>query len=43
MAKRGYDPAVQNRIKAGSPRTSKKKRGNAPSKTSRKGNGAKIR
>ena len=43
MAKSGYDPAVQNRIKAGSPRKSKKKKGNAPSRTSRTGNGKRYR
>jgi len=43
MARRDYDPAVQNRIKIGSPRRSKPKRGNSPSKTARCGNGRKIR
>tara|TARA_Y100001963_G_scaffold17761_1_gene21974 strand:- start:7188 stop:7319 length:132 start_codon:yes stop_codon:yes gene_type:complete len=43
MAKKGYDPSVANRIKAGSPRRSKKKKGNAPARTSKTGNGKKIR
>ncbi len=43
MAKKGYDPSVQNRIKVGSPRSSKKKKGNAPARTSRTGNGKRIR
>ena len=43
MAKKGYDPSVANRIKIGSPRKSKKKKGNAPSRTSRTGNGKRIR
>ena len=43
MAKKSYDPAVQNRIKVGSPRRSKAKRGNAPAKTSRSGNGSRVR
>ncbi len=44
MAKKhGHDNAVQNRIKAGSPRRRKRKKGNPPAKTSRKGNGKKIR
>jgi|TARA_R100000458_G_scaffold59854_1_gene72230 hypothetical protein len=47
MAKRksGYDPSVANRVKIGKPRTSKifRKKGNAPSRTSKKGNGSKIR
>jgi len=34
---------VNNIIKVGSPRKSKPKKGNAPSKTSRSGNGRKIR
>lgn len=41
--KRGYDPSVANRIKVGSPRSSKKKKGNAPAKTSKRGNGKRIR
>lgn len=45
MAKKNeqYDSHVQNMIKVGSPRKSKKKKGNAPSKTSRSGNGTKLR
>ena len=44
MAKKyGHDPAVTNRIKVGSPRKTKKKKGNAPSKTSKCGNGKRIR
>ena len=43
MAKKSHDPAVQNRIKVGSPRRSKAKRGNAPAKTSRSGNGSRVR
>ena len=43
MAKKGYDPSVQNRIKVGSPRRSKKKKGNAPSRTARCGSGKKLR
>ena len=46
MAKKtGYDPSVSNRISAGRPRTSKvfRKKGNAPARTSRSGNGSKIR
>jgi len=43
MANKSYDPSVQNRIKIGSPRRSKKKKGNAPSATSRSGNGRRIR
>ena len=38
-----YSKHVNNMIKVGSPRTSKKKKGNAPSKTSKSGNGRKIR
>jgi hypothetical protein len=34
---------VNNMIKVGSPRPSKKKKGNAPGKTSRKGNGKRVR
>jgi len=34
---------VNNMIKVGSPRSSKIKKGNAPAKTSRKGNGKKVR
>ena len=43
MAKYGNDPSVQNRIKVGSPRLSKNKKGNKPSRTSRSGNGSRIR
>ena len=43
MAKKSYDPAVQNRIKVGSPRSSKKKKGNSPARTARSGSGKKIR
>ena len=47
MAKKqhGYDSSVANRIKIGKPRTSKifRKKGNAPSRTSKSGNGSKIR
>ena len=43
--KQGYDPSIANRVKIGRPRTSKafKKKGNAPSKTSKRGNGSRIR
>ena len=34
---------VNNMMKVGSPRKSKKKKGNAPSRTSRSGSGRKIR
>ena len=34
---------VNNMIKVGSPRSSKSKKGNALSRTSRKGNGKKVR
>ena len=43
MAKKNYDPAVQNRIKVGSPRRPKKSKGNAPARTARSGSGRKIR
>ena len=47
MAKRksGYDSSVANRVKIGKPRTSKvfRKKGNKPARTSRLGNGSKIR
>ncbi len=43
MAKSGHDPSVTNRIKVGSPRKSKRKKGNTPARTSRCGNGKKIR
>ena len=38
-----FDAHVQNMIKVGSPRKSKKKRGNAPARTSKTGNGKRIR
>ena len=43
--KHGYDSSVSNRIKIGKPRTSKifKKKGNAPSRTSKRGNGSRVR
>ena len=34
---------VSRMIKEGKPRTSKRKKGNAPSRTSKRGNGSKIR
>ena len=34
---------INNMIKVGSPRKSKKKKGNAPSRTARSGSGRKIR
>ncbi len=43
MAKTGYDPSVANRVKVGSPRRSKKKKGNAPARTSKCGSGRRIR
>ena len=44
MAKKsGYDPSVANRVKIGSPRKSKKKRGNAPARTAKTGSGKRIR
>ena len=47
MAKKkvGYDPSIANRVKVGKPRTSKifRKKGNACSKTSKRGNGARVR
>ena len=43
MAKSGHDPAVTNRIKVGSPRSTKKRKGNPTSRTSRSGSGRKIR
>ena len=44
MAKKtSYDPSTANRIKIGSPRRSKKKKGNTPSRTSKRGNGKRIR
>ena len=43
MAKKkvGYDPSIANRVKIGKPRTSKifSKKGNAASRTSKRGNG----
>ena len=41
----GYDSSVANRVKIGKPRTSKifRKKGNACSRTSKKGTGSKIR
>ena len=38
-----YSSHVTNMIKIGSPRKSKKKKGNAPARTSKRGNGKKIR
>ena len=47
MAKKkiGYDPSIANRVKVGKPRTSKifRKKGNRPARTSRTGNGSRIR
>jgi hypothetical protein len=46
MAKNsGYDPAISNRVSVGKPRTSKlfRKKGNACARTSKKGNGKRIR
>ena len=46
MAKNsGYDPSVANRVSVGKPRTSKifRKKGNAPSRTSKRGNGKRLR
>jgi len=43
MAKKSYDPTVANRIKIGSPRNSKTKRGNAAARTSKRGNGKRVR
>ena len=47
MAKRkaGYDPSIANRVKVGKPRTSKifRKKGNSASRTSKSGNGSRIR
>tara|TARA_Y100001938_G_C7776875_1_gene276027 strand:+ start:362 stop:499 length:138 start_codon:yes stop_codon:yes gene_type:complete len=34
---------INNMIKVGSPRKAKKKKGNAPARTSKKGNGKRIR
>jgi hypothetical protein len=41
--KSGHDPSVTNRIKIGSPRRPKRKKGNTPACTSRSGNGKRIR
>ena len=41
--KTGHDPTVAGRIKIGTPRRSKPKRGNAPAKTAKCGNGRKLR
>jgi len=41
--KKGYDPSVANRIKIGSPRKPKRKKGNPPARTSKTGNGKRIR
>ncbi len=43
MSRKGHDPSVANRIKVGSPRSSKKKKGNTPARTSKRGNGKRIR
>jgi len=47
MAKQkiGHDPALANRVKIGKPRTSKlfRKKGNAPARTSKSGNGSRVR
>lgn len=44
MTKRkAYDPAVANRIKVGSPRNSKTKKGNVAARTSKCGNGKRLR
>ena len=46
MAKKGgYDPSVANRVSVGKPRTSKqfRKKGNACARTSKKGNGKRLR
>tara|TARA_R110002020_G_scaffold111039_2_gene256398 strand:+ start:104 stop:244 length:141 start_codon:yes stop_codon:yes gene_type:complete len=45
MAKGGHDPSISNRISSGKPRTSKlfRKKGNAPARTSNKGNGKRLR
>ena len=46
MAKNnGHDPSVANRVSVGRPRASKlfRKKGNAPSRTSKKGNGKRLR
>jgi hypothetical protein len=43
--KSGHDPSIANRVKIGKPRTSKifRKKGNACSRTSKRGNGSKVR
>jgi hypothetical protein len=43
--KSGFDPSVANRISIGKPRTSKifRKKGNPAARTSRKGNGKRLR
>ena len=43
--KSGHDPSIANRVKIGKPRTSKifRKKGNAASSTSKRGNGARVR
>ena len=43
--KAGYDPSIANRVKIGKPRTSKifRKKGNAASRTSKRGNGSRVR
>ena len=43
--KSGYDPSIANRVKIGKPRTSKifRKKGNACSRTSKRGNGARVK
>ena len=38
-----YSKHVNNMIKVGSPRKSKKKKGNAPARTAKSGNGKRIR
>ena len=46
MAKKtGYDPSIANRVSVGRPRTSKvfRKKGNAAARTSKRGNGKKLR
>ena len=45
MAKKDaqHDTHVNNMIKIGSPRRPKRKKGNAPARTSRSGNGNRIR
>tara|TARA_Y100000034_G_C6666951_1_gene292634 strand:- start:233 stop:376 length:144 start_codon:yes stop_codon:yes gene_type:complete len=47
MAKKksGFDPSIANRVKIGKPRTSKifRKKGNAPARTSRSGNGSRVK